>query len=237
MKVERIYSLDAAWAKHPASIVLCFVKPAKQTDPKKQRPISLLYIYLHAEREKDNPNPLFAFWKGDPNRGSEEMENKSEIAFFDVETTVPTRPGQGYAILEFGAILVCPQKLEEIRSYSTLVRPSNPELISSLSVRCNGIKPEAVVSAPSFADIADTVYDILHGRIWAGHNIVRFDCVRIREAFAEIGRVAPEPKGTIDSLALLTQKFGRRAGNMKVRLLLSLLLMMFCLFCADFFYD
>lgn len=27
---------------------------------------------------------------------------------------------------------------------------------------------------------------------------------------------APEPKGTIDSLALLTQRFGRRAGDMKV---------------------
>ncbi|KAJ6293881.1 hypothetical protein OIU76_022032 [Salix suchowensis] len=144
------------------------------------------------------------------------MENKTEIAFFDIETTVPTRPGQGYAMLEFGAILVCPKKLEELRSYSTLVRPSNPKLISSLSVRCNGIMPEAVVSAPSFADIADTVYDILHGRIWAGHNIVRFDCVRIREAFTEIGREAPEPKGTIDTLALLTQKFGRRAGNMKM---------------------
>ncbi|XP_011000503.1 PREDICTED: protein NEN1-like [Populus euphratica] len=144
------------------------------------------------------------------------MENKTEIAFFDVETTVPTRPGQGYAILEFGAIIVCPQKLEEIRSYSTLVRPSNPKLISSLSVRCHGIIPQAVVSAPSFADIADTVYDILHGRIWAGYNIVRFDCVRIKEAFAEIGRAAPEPKGTIDSLALLTQKFGRRAGNMEM---------------------
>jgi len=54
------------------------------------------------------------------------------------------------------------------------------------------------------------------GRIWAGHNILRFDCPRIREAFAEIGRPAPEPKGTIDSLSLLTERFGRRAGNMKV---------------------
>jgi hypothetical protein len=54
------------------------------------------------------------------------------------------------------------------------------------------------------------------GRIWAGHNILRFDCARIREAFANIGRPGPEPKGTIDSLALLTQKFGRRAGDMKV---------------------
>ncbi|CAK7322820.1 unnamed protein product [Dovyalis caffra] len=150
------------------------------------------------------------------NNRSEEMEIKTEIAFFDVETTVPTRPGQGYAILEFGAILVCPKRLEEMRSYSTLVRPSNPNLISSLSVRCNGITPQAVASAPSFADIADTVYDILHGRIWAGHNIVRFDCVRIREAFMEIGRTAPETRGTIDSLALLTQRFGRRAGDMKM---------------------
>ena len=54
------------------------------------------------------------------------------------------------------------------------------------------------------------------GRIWAGHNILRFDCPRIKEAFAEIGRPVPEPKGTIDSLALLTERFGRRAGNMKV---------------------
>jgi len=50
MKVERVYSLNGTWAKHPASIVLYFVKPAKQTDPKKQRPISLPYIYPHAER-------------------------------------------------------------------------------------------------------------------------------------------------------------------------------------------
>ncbi|XP_031281181.1 protein NEN1-like [Pistacia vera] len=142
--------------------------------------------------------------------------DRSEIAFFDVETTVPTRPGQGFSILEFGAILVCPKKLDELHSYSTLVRPADPSLISSLSVRCNGITPDAVVSAPTFAEIADTVFDILHGRIWAGHNIVRFDCARIREAFAEVGRAPPEPKGTIDSLALLTQRFGRRAGDMKM---------------------
>ncbi|KAI4340116.1 hypothetical protein MLD38_024984 [Melastoma candidum] len=143
-------------------------------------------------------------------------DDRSEIAFFDVETTVPSRPGQGFAILEFGAILVCPRKLVELHSYSTLVRPSNLSLISSLSVRCNGITREAVVRAPFFSDVADEVYDLLHGRIWAGHNILRFDCKRIQEAFAEIGRPAPVPKGTIDSLALLTQKFGRRAGNMKM---------------------
>ena len=64
------------------------------------------------------------------------------------------------------------------------------------------------------------------GRIWAGHNILRFDCARIREAFAEIGKPAPEPKGTIDSLQLLTQKFGRRAGDMKVSISLFLMKLM-----------
>ena len=89
--------------------------------------------------------------------------DKSEIAFFDVETSVPTRQGQGFAILEFGAILVCPKKLIELESYSTLVKPSDLSLISNLSVRCNGITRDAVISAPTFAEIADKVYGILHG--------------------------------------------------------------------------
>ncbi|KAF9609811.1 hypothetical protein IFM89_018665 [Coptis chinensis] len=47
------------------------------------------------------------------------------------------------------------------------------------------------------SEIADDVYNILH-------------------AFAKIGRPAPEPKGIIDSLVLLRERFGRRAGNMKM---------------------
>ncbi|XP_010258428.1 PREDICTED: protein NEN1-like [Nelumbo nucifera] len=142
--------------------------------------------------------------------------DRSEIVFFDVETTVPSRAGQGFALLEFGAILVCPRKLVELESYSTLVRPADLSSVPAASCRCNGITRDAIASAPTFREIADRVYDILHGRIWAGHNIVKFDYARIREAFAEIGRPAPEPKGSIDSLTLLTQKFGRRAGDMKM---------------------
>ncbi|KAL8143950.1 hypothetical protein V2J09_016982 [Rumex salicifolius] len=148
-------------------------------------------------------------------------EDRYGIAFFDLETTIPTRIGQGHVILEFGSILVCPRKLVELESYSTLVRPSDLSLITEKSTRCNGITRGAVASAPPFVDIADKVYDLLHGRIWAGHNILRFDCPRIREAFVQIGRPAPEPKGCIDTLAVLTQKFGRRAGNMKMASLAS----------------
>ncbi|KAF0926041.1 hypothetical protein E2562_020723 [Oryza meyeriana var. granulata] len=139
-----------------------------------------------------------------------------EIAFFDVETSVPQRAGQGYALLEFGAILVCPQRLVVVGSYATLVRPADLGVVSAASVRCNGITRDAVAGAPGFRDVADAVYSVLHGRVWAGHNIVRFDSARIREAFAGIGRPPPEPKGMIDTLPLLTQKFGRRAGDMKM---------------------
>ncbi|CAH8355840.1 unnamed protein product [Eruca vesicaria subsp. sativa] len=140
----------------------------------------------------------------------------NEIAFFDLETAVPTEPGQPFTILEFGAILVCPMKLVELYSYSTLVRPIDLSLISTLSKRRSGITREGVLSAPTFVEIADKVHNILHGRIWAGHNIKRFDCVRIRDAFAEIGHSPPEPKALIDSLSLLSQKFGKRAGDMKM---------------------
>ncbi|KAK9669206.1 hypothetical protein RND81_13G115600 [Saponaria officinalis] len=148
-------------------------------------------------------------------------EQRSEIVFFDLETTIPSKAGQGYAILEFGAILVCPRKLCELENYSTLLCPSDLSLISGTSERCNGITRAAVSSAPPFSHVADKVFDLLNGRIWAGHNILRFDCPRIREAFAEINRPPPEPKGIIDSLTLLTERFGRRAGNMKMATLAS----------------
>ncbi|CAL9031344.1 unnamed protein product [Prunus brigantina] len=140
-------------------------------------------------------------------------EDRFEYAFFDLETTKPTQPGQECIILEFGAILVCPSTLVELDAYSTLVLPAD---LSSVPMRSNGINRDTVASSPTFQEIADEVYDILHGRTWAGHNILRFDCPLIREAFARIGRPAPVQKGTIDSWALLTQRFGRRAGNMKM---------------------
>jgi DNA polymerase III epsilon subunit-like protein len=85
-------------------------------------------------------------------------DERSEIVFFDVETTLPPR-----RLLEFGAILVCPRKLVELQSYSTLIQPTDLSLISSLSARSNGITPDAIASAPTFSEIADRVYDILQG--------------------------------------------------------------------------
>ncbi|XP_072960814.1 protein NEN4 [Typha angustifolia] len=142
-----------------------------------------------------------------------------EIVFFDVETTAPTLSGRRFWLLEFGAILVCPRKLVEVGSYCTLVRPGDLSTVSPK--RFSGITRDAVASAPPFEDVADRIFEILNGRVWAGHNIQRFDCPRIREAFADIGRPAPEPIGLIDSLAVLTHEFGRRAGDLKMATLAS----------------
>ncbi|KAK2993378.1 hypothetical protein RJ640_008979, partial [Escallonia rubra] len=139
-----------------------------------------------------------------------------EIVFFDLETNVPSKAGQRFWILEFGAMAVCPRKLVEIENYCTLIRPGDLSAVPLRSGRCGGITREAVANAPTFEEVANMIFDILDGKIWAGHNIRRFDCVRLKEAFAEIGRPAPVPVGTIDSLGVLTEKFGRRAGNMKM---------------------
>ncbi|KAL0431987.1 UNVERIFIED_CONTAM: protein NEN4 [Sesamum radiatum] len=140
----------------------------------------------------------------------------SDIVFFDLETTVPNRTGQKFRVLEFGAIVVCSRNLVELESYCTLIRPGDLSVVPVRSGRSDGIIREAVAKAPSFDEVADKIFDILDGRIWAGHNIQRFDCVRIKEAFAEINRPAPVPVGIIDSLGVLTEKFGKRAGNMKM---------------------
>jgi DNA polymerase III epsilon subunit-like protein len=140
-----------------------------------------------------------------------------EIVFFDVETTAPSSEGRWW-LLEFGAILVCPRKLVEVGSYKTLIRPGDLSAVSRLFVTD---AEEAISSAPHFEEVAGRIFDILDGRVWAGHNIQRFDCPRIREAFADVGRPAPEPAGVIDSLNVLANEFGRRAGDLKMATLAS----------------
>lgn len=88
-----------------------------------------------------------------------------DIVFFDMETTVPARSGwQKFWVLEFGAILVCPYKLVEMESYTTLVRPNDISAVPLTSSRCNGITADAVAQAPLFRDVADSIFSILNGR-------------------------------------------------------------------------
>uniref|UniRef100_A0ACD5TSK5 Uncharacterized protein n=1 Tax=Avena sativa TaxID=4498 RepID=A0ACD5TSK5_AVESA len=143
---------------------------------------------------------------------------KTEMVFFDVETAaapLPTSTDKHWHMLEFGAILVCPRRLVELSSYSTFIRPDD---LSAVSTRfaSSPTHAAAFAEAPSFADVADDIFALLDGRVWAGHNIRRFDCHRVRNAFAALGRPGPEPAGVVDSLAVLGRVFGRRAGDLKM---------------------
>ena len=132
------------------------------------------------------------------------------LVFYDIETTIPPTD-----IIEFGGIVLDKQGLYEREAFSTLIRS---ERINSRSIDCNGITLDMVKDAPEFADVADRIFSLMDGRIWAGHNIKSFDNVHLEKAFARIGRTPPKPILCIDTLPILRRTFGKRAGNMKMRL-------------------
>ncbi|MCO5600935.1 hypothetical protein L7F22_055052 [Adiantum nelumboides] len=143
-------------------------------------------------------------------------ETAKHIVFFDVETNVPGYLCRSYELLEFGAVVLDARGLAELRSFHTLIRPKDLSCIDRRTTECNTINTATVFNAPTFADVADDIYRLLHGHIWAGHNILKFDILRINEAFSKIGQPAPQPFGVIDTYPLLRRTFGKRAGNYKL---------------------
>lgn len=131
-----------------------------------------------------------------------------ELVFFDLETTIPP-----IDIIEFGAVILDKDGLYEKESYSTLVWSDK---VDTRSIECNGITHEMLKDAPKFAEVADAIYNVLNGRIWAGHCINRFDIPHINKAFKRIDKPAPVPFSTIDTLPLLRGTFGKRAGNLRL---------------------
>ncbi len=130
------------------------------------------------------------------------------LVFYDIETTIPPAD-----IIEFGAIVLDRQGLFEQETFSTLIRSDK---INNWSIDCNGITREMTKDAPEFAAVADRIFSVLDGRIWAGHNIKSFDNVHLAKAFEKIGSKPPEPLLCVDTLQILRRTFGTRAGDMKM---------------------
>ncbi|KAI5016037.1 hypothetical protein ZWY2020_005769 [Hordeum vulgare] len=124
---------------------------------------------------------------------------KREMVFFDVEAAQPPScPSGECRLVEFAAILVCPRRLVEVSSYSTLIRQDHPDADENSSVLLS-----AASAAPAFEDVFPDIFELLDGRVWAGHGIRRAGCARVRGAFAAFGLPAPEPVGVVDSLDVL----------------------------------
>lgn len=84
-----------------------------------------MYLCMH-----DHTHNSIQFGAHFPSPSTKEMalttKDRPKIVFFDLETT-GSKPDP-VIIIEFGAILLCPNTLLELRRYSKLVRPADDML-------------------------------------------------------------------------------------------------------------
>lgn len=143
---------------------------------------------------------------------SKQMEDTA-LVIFDLEVTFP-RKGCKPLILEFGCIHVHPQGLYELEVYSTLVKPITLSAVTQKSVSINGITQSMVADARSFSEVADTIYEQLHGKVVIGHNIKSHDIPVLTRAFELINHRTPVFAGVVDTYQLVrASPYSRRAGD------------------------
>ncbi len=120
-----------------------------------------------------------------------------EFAIVDIETTGGSPAGGGITEI---AVLIH-DGVEILREFQTLINPGQhiPAYITGLT----GIDNAMVSDAPSFAEISEELWELLHGRVFVAHS-VNFDYGFIREAFFKIGRELKSPK-------LCTVRLSRKA--------------------------
>ncbi len=105
----------------------------------------------------------------------------AKFAAIDVETT-GLNPKKD-EILALGIVPIEGTKIIASESYYTLVRPNKFKVEA---IKIHGIDPKTLQNAPSFAEIADDIFDLLHDRILVGHS-VELDYEFLRRAFEDAG--------------------------------------------------
>ncbi|MCO5578642.1 hypothetical protein L7F22_032486 [Adiantum nelumboides] len=90
---------------------------------------------------------------------------------------------------------------------------ARPPLLHLVGLLCRAQEERSAAPGPA---LPHRGRESAAGHIWAGHNILKFDILRINEAFSKIGQPAPRPFGVIDTYPLLRRTFGKRAGNYKL---------------------
>jgi DNA polymerase-3 subunit epsilon len=102
------------------------------------------------------------------------------FVFVDIDTT-----GGSYRysrVLEVGVVRV--ENGQVVREFSKLINSGNP--VPAFITKLTGITNEDIVGAPSFADIAHELSDILDGAIFVAHN-VHFDHNFLKMEFDRLG--------------------------------------------------
>jgi DNA polymerase III subunit epsilon len=125
-------------------------------------------------------------------------------AVIDFETT-GLSPNYGHRIIEIGIVHVSPDGAIE-RSFETVLNPGR----DLGPVHIHQIRGRDVVNAPTFADIASTLVDLLRGRVLVAHN-ARFEVTFLAAEFARLG--ATSPVGVDEALCTMRLAFEFLPGS------------------------
>lgn len=110
-----------------------------------------------------------------------ELNLKRPMVFFDLETT-GVDPAKD-RIVEISMVKVMPDGSEEVRT-----RLINPQMhIPETATAIHGITDDDVREAPSFAQIAKSLYKFIEGCDFGGFNSNRFDLPMLVEEFLRAG--------------------------------------------------
>ncbi|MFI6483717.1 DEAD/DEAH box helicase [Nonomuraea sp. NPDC050663] len=128
------------------------------------------------------------------------------LAVVDVETTsIDARRAR---IVEIAIIRLHPDGSED-RTYTTLVNPGRVRV----DPHVHGLREDDLAAAPSFAQIAGDVAELLTGAVLVAHN-VRYDAEVLSAEFARLG-LAPDDLMTLCTLRL-SRQFGLVAASRRL---------------------
>lgn len=132
------------------------------------------------------------------------------VVFVDIETTGISFHNS--RIIEIAAIRF--ENGEITQEYSTLVNPETSIPAHITSITC--ISSNDVAHAPTFAEIAQDLADVLEGAIFIAHN-VRFDYSFIKHEFALIG--APFSPKLLCTVRLSRALYAKHKGHSLAKLI------------------
>jgi DNA polymerase-3 subunit epsilon len=105
-----------------------------------------------------------------------------DLVFFDLETT-------GLNVVRDRIVQIALVKLRKdgqpVEELSMLINPGIP--ISEEAMQVHGITPKDLANKPSFAQVAQKIWDFIGSADLAGYNSNRFDVPMLMEEFARVG--------------------------------------------------
>ncbi|EFH51419.1 predicted protein [Arabidopsis lyrata subsp. lyrata] len=137
--------------------------------------------------------------------------NADRLLFLDLEF-------EKEDVIEFAVLIVDSKTLEAVYNYETFIKPSDG-VVSKFRDRPNGITKAKLQRAPTFLDVHEDIFKVLHGGIWIGHNIIRTDIPLLLKMYRRHNlpeKRIPSFRYKIDTLKWLEGNFLGKTQGLKL---------------------